>query len=616
MAEALLLASRLASILIGVGGSLAVVLAALRGRVAWLPAVATVVLLVPIALTAAAASLASAMGGAVPAWIPPLAGATWFALFPLLGATFPSGRFVPRWSVWFVIVSIAVAVVDAVAGGFLSNLEHWWMYAVAQGIVIIALVAYRYRTSATTPERESVRWVLLGVLVTVTAFMALATAGGPIGGPDPLGAAGATAALLPLMCGLVIGLVRPRLWNVDATFRAVLSVLIAGWALVGIAASASLAGAPAALVAVAVTSPPIAWLASRSATWLVYRSRLGPDAAVHRLAASLESDALESIPSRIAGVARGATGSAAVHLTAVADRERLLFDAVSVAQSDPGAAEQDGARNERFPVVFRSELLAELRVAPRPGESMLSSRDRTAMREIARHAGTALHGVRALHEATAAQSALVTAREEERRRLRRDLHDDLGPTLSGLALGAAALARRAEAVDPALALGISDLQADIRAAGARAREISHGLRPAVLDDRGLIASIRTLVVEPMSRDLEVQVITDGDVDDLPAAVDVAVLRIVQEAVENVHRHAAARVCVVVLAGTESVLQVTIEDDGTGMPATVTPGVGLRSIRERATELGGRVRIAQREPAGTRVTVWLPLTRREREDAQA
>jgi signal transduction histidine kinase len=234
------------------------------------------------------------------------------------------------------------------------------------------------------------------------------------------------------------------------------------------------------------------------------------------------------------------------------------------------------------------------------------SRDRVALAAIARHAGPALSAARRAGELSVAHSRLVVAREEERRRLRRDLHDDLAPTLSGISLGAAALSRSLAPTDPAHADRARDLHDDVQAAVLQARQIAYGLRPAVLDDLGLVAAIRDRVLTPDGPGVVIEVVGDDLPAALPAAVDVAALRIVQEAVANVRRHASASRCRVELRVVDADLVVTIADDGTGMPARYRPGMGLTSIRERASELGGHARISPAPGRGTLVTVRLPI----------
>ena len=597
MDEALLLASRLLLLIAGVGGALAIIVSAARRRIGWLPAIAAALILLILSIPPASPQ---------PEVVTFLLLLPWFVGFPLLAATFPDGRFVPRWSMWIVVASLAVLIVNALVGDAMRDADWWWIFPLTQGTLSVGIVAYRYRRSATTAERESVRWVLLGVLLTFAAFMLLGTEGTI--GVGTLGEAKANLAGIPLVLGLIIGAVWPRVWNVDAAFRATLIVLAAGWGLGGIFAAVTVVAdalgvSPMdalrwAAFVVAIAAFPVIRVAATLSGWLVYRDRLDADAAVASLAAALEADDTRTVAERVVEVASTAIRSPLVRLEPAMEADAAAF-AATIATSLSRGVESEAT--ERFPVAFRGELLATLSVAPRSGESELSARDRAAIGAIARHAAPALDGARALLEARAARSQLIGAQEEERRRLRRELHDDLGPALSGLALSAAALSRRAVAVDESLAASAHELQADIGEAVARSREISHGLRPPVLDDQGLEAAIRSRL-GPMS-DVRLEVTQVGD---LPAAVDLAALRIVQEAVTNVRRHAAASVCSVRIHRETEGLRIEVADDGIGMPRSVAPGLGLRSIRARASELGGRARVSRPAEGGTLVSVWLPI----------
>lgn len=599
MDEVLRTASSLLMLCAGVGGAGAILLSLRRRpRRAWVPAIAACSVLLMFAGTTLGVF-------GVPAEIVELIGTVWFLAFPVLAATFPDGRVVPRWAIWYVVASFAAVAVD-LAWGRAWNDGPWWPpFAAVQQTVGIALLLYRYRRSAGTGERESLRWVLLGLIVTVAAFMAIQVTDGTIGGDGPAAAAKATLAGVPFVLGLVVGTVKPRAWNVDAAFHAVLVVLLAGWSLfgvfVGVRALAAAAGADAVAAAswgavgVAALTYPIVRLAARGATWLVYRERIAPSEAVARLAANLDADDPRPVAQRVADVAASSVASPAVRLVASAAPDAAVFDAFA------GDGEWVASAAEEFPVVLRGELLATLGALPRRGESELSRRDRDTLRALARHAAPALDGDRALREAQATRAQVIGAREEERRRLRRELHDDLGPALSGLALSAAAVAKRADGVDAPLAESARELQHDIGDVVTRAREISHGLRPAILDDLGLESAIRERLggVEDVRFAVEV----DGR---LPAAVDLAALRIVQEAVTNARRHARATSTTVRIALVDAELRIDVVDDGVGVPRTVTPGLGLRSIRERAAELGGHARVTRRAGGGTAVSVRLPV----------
>jgi signal transduction histidine kinase len=184
---------------------------------------------------------------------------------------------------------------------------------------------------------------------------------------------------------------------------------------------------------------------------------------------------------------------------------------------------------------------------------------------------------------------IVLAREEERRRLRSDLHDGLGPGLAGLAMQVRA-ARR----DPSL---LEVLGRDLEACSAEVRALVDGLRPPVLD-QGLAAALRRLPAAVECPD---------DFGDLPAAVEVAALRIAGEAVTNAAKHSGGAVCRVVARRSSTALELTITDDGRGLPAVPRPeGVGLSSMRERAEELSGTCTITSASSGGTKVATRLPL----------
>ncbi|MBN6051879.1 sensor histidine kinase, partial [Nonomuraea sp. RK-328] len=200
---------------------------------------------------------------------------------------------------------------------------------------------------------------------------------------------------------------------------------------------------------------------------------------------------------------------------------------------------------------------------------------------------------------------IVTTREEERRRLRRDLHDGLGQTLSAMAMtitmARRSLQRSPESADELL----REMHAGMSAVTDDIRELVHGLRPPALDELGLAGAVRELAGQS-SPDTGVEVRVEGPLEDLPAAVEVAVYRIVQEALTNIRKHAGASLAHVVLQRERSALRLLVGDDGRGLPATYSAGVGLASMRERAAELGGVCVVSGAPGEGTRVEVTLPL----------
>ncbi|MEV4080730.1 sensor histidine kinase, partial [Nonomuraea fuscirosea] len=222
------------------------------------------------------------------------------------------------------------------------------------------------------------------------------------------------------------------------------------------------------------------------------------------------------------------------------------------------------------------------------------------------YAADVAHAVRMAADLQRSRERILTAREEERRRLRRDLHDGLGQTLSAMAMtinmARLSLKSSPEAADELL----RELHTGMGAVTSDIRELVYGLRPPALDDLGLAGAIRDLAGRSSSG-VEAEVEIGGDLSDLPAAVEVAVYRIVQEALTNIRRHAGASRATIAVHREEGVLRMLIGDDGRGLPESHRAGVGLGSMRERAAELGGICVVTGEPGAGTRVEVALPLT---------
>ncbi len=266
-----------------------------------------------------------------------------------------------------------------------------------------------------------------------------------------------------------------------------------------------------------------------------------------------------------------------------------------------------------LPLAYRGEPVGQLLLAPRaPGEG-LTPADRRLLDELARQAGVAAHGVRLtadLQRANAnlhaARERLVTAREDERRRLRRDLHDGLGPALGAASLKVGAI-RKLLRRDPAAADALlAEIGRDIEATVGDVRRLVYDLRPPALDDLGLVGALREVAARRDRAGLRVAVEAPDRLPPLPAAVEVAAYRLAGEALTNVVKHARARRCAIRLAAAEHALLLEIADDGVGLPPERKAGVGLLSMRERAAEVGGAFAVEAPPGGGTRVLARLPL----------
>ena len=404
---------------------------------------------------------------------------------------------------------------------------------------------------------------------------------------------------------LAIGIVRYNLFDIELFLsRAVVYVALTLVALAAyFAAVAALgSGSDGGVVPALVTAIAALLLASGRARWqrLVERIMYGDRDPGHaltalgdRLGSTLDPD--EVLPATVEAV------RASFHLPYAEVR----------LQGEPGPAYTSGERPEMtisFPLAHAGEDVGTLTVGLRRGERSLSQADTAVLTAFARQAAVAAHGVRAARELRRSRERLVLAREEERSRIRRDLHDGLGPALAGISLGLETASRSA-APSPRAAALLDELRGDTTACLDDIRRIVADLRPPALDGDGLVSALRTHAEHLTHRsggDLQVSVADGPRLPELPAAVEVAAYRIATEAMTNAARHAEATRCHIscMLDHPLGILHVEVEDDGTGSPPQRT-GTGLVSMRERAEELGGSCVVVFRAGTGTRVVADLP-----------
>ena len=341
---------------------------------------------------------------------------------------------------------------------------------------------------------------------------------------------------------------------------------------------------------VAVGIEPLRSRLQRRADRFVYGDRSTPQAALRRLSERLQGALAPN------AVLPSVVGS-------VAEALRLPYAAVE-AGDEVAASHGEPGRGKlvRLPMSYRGEAVGRLVVEVPPGAE-LARADRALLSDLAAHAAVAVHAARLTTDLQRSRERLVAAREEERRRLRRDLHDGLGPDLAAIALRLDAA--RAMAGDAPVADVIGELREETRSAIAQIRQIVDELRPPALDELGLVSAIGEHAARMAT--IAVEVNGPDPAPPLPAAVEVAAYRIALEAITNAARHAGALHCEVRIA-VNGALELDVSDDGSGLPRDVVPGVGLGSMRERAAELGGSCEVSTAQQGGTVVHARLPLER--------
>jgi signal transduction histidine kinase len=232
----------------------------------------------------------------------------------------------------------------------------------------------------------------------------------------------------------------------------------------------------------------------------------------------------------------------------------------------------------------------------------------SALVEVARRVAGLLSERQLTLDLQRSYTELVRVREEERRRLRRELHDGVGPALAGTALQLDSLAARLRD-EPELAARAERLRDRLQGCVTDVRRIVDGLRPAAVDELGLPAALGALGTD---EDDAVRVHVTADLPEgLPADVEAATYRIASEAVANALRHGHAQRAEVSATVVDGALRLEVVDDGRGFGADVTAGVGLQSMHDRAAEVGGELIVDSIPGTGTAVRAVLPLQREDR-----
>ena len=550
-------------------------------------------------------------------------------LVGLLPQLFPTGRpLSARWRIplWAGVGQIVLGVMgnvfqvqtlDSVPGlenpyAVPSLKLLFGVFQVASGVLLVVAfgggvtsLVVRWRRSR-GDERQQLKW-FIAAMALLPVPIVLHDA---IAGATPLInlIIGLSLALIPITMGVAI--LRYRLYDLDLVVnRALVYLTLSGatallyLAVVG-GAELVLGGASglalhvgAAIVAAAAFQPLRSWI-QRGIDRLFYGDRARPYDAVARLGRRLQDAA--SPDTVLPGV-----------VETVADALRVPYVAIELRQEEAWATTAECGTSDdhptEFPMVYQGDAIGRLLVSPRAGSNDFSAADRRLLADLARQAGVAAHAVQVTGALQRSRAELVTAREEERRRLRRDLHDGLGPALAGVTLGLHA-AQTTVRLDPGGAVELlAQLEGQVEQAVGDIRRLVYGLRPPALDEFGLVRAVQQhanhLDGTPGGLVIAVETPPEG-LGGLPAAVEVAAYRIATEALTNVVRHAAASRCTVRMSRNHG-LELEVADDGIGIATGHPAGVGLMAIRERAEELGGELRISS-GGAGTRLWVRLPV----------
>jgi signal transduction histidine kinase len=477
---------------------------------------------------------------------------------------------------------------------YVSLALHWGsLLAAVVGVVL------RFRDSQGI-ERQQLRWIAAGA---ITAGIGLL-----LGGITP--AFVGYFAVLAIPVTVAVAVLRYRLYDLDYLIsRTVVYGLltVAGIAIyIGVVKlsewllreGTGLGGSLLATAVIAVGFAPARDRLQRLVDRRLYGDRHDPVQAMVRL-----GERLRDAPS---GAAEG--DALAGVLQGVCEALRLPWASLRVEEgAEVASFGRPATGSESIPLEHEGQRIGALLVGVRSGEDALGVADRQVLRILAAPVAVALHAVLLSQELQRSRERLVAAREEERRRLRRDLHDGLGPILTAVTLKAdAARSALTSAPDRTDAL-LAELRGDAKQAIGDLRRVVYNLRPASLDQLGLLGALGEQIDRFGRQGLSITLHAPPILPMLPAAVEVATYRIITEALTNIARHAHAHQVTITVA-IDGDLCLAVQDDGTTSTANGNgwrSGTGLQSMNERVAEVGGTLQ-AGPTPTGGRVQASLPL----------
>jgi signal transduction histidine kinase len=531
---------------------------------------------------------------------------------------FPSGRFAPRWTRWsallvaaYWLAAIFFPALASQAGGWTAFLVplFWLSAAVAQ--------IYRFWRISTPRERQQTKWAVFGLALAMV-FLAVtipinalvvpsSTQNDPLyGSLNPI----FQVALLLIPIFITIAVFRTRLWDIDILINRTLVygalticvvglyVLVVGYLGALFRTGGNLLISLIATGVVALLFQPLRGWLQRGVNRLTYGQRDEPYLVVAQLGRRLASaPAPEALLPAI--------------IETVAQALKLPYAAIALKRGDELHTEAVyGTPVEvalTLPLVYQAETIGQLTLGPRQRGETFTPADRRLLEDLARQVGVAAHAVQLTADLQRSRERLVTTREEERRRLRRDLHDGLGSALSSLMLKLDATDTLLDRDLPAARALLAETRAQMQASVTDIRRLVYDLRPPTLDEWGLVDALREQVAHYALDDVRVTIEAPQSLPSLSAAIEVAVYRIALEALANVVKHAHATTCAIRLSLVDNTLVVEIEDNGLGRATGTHTGVGMTAMRERAAELGGSCVIEDAPPHGTQVRATIPLT---------
>jgi len=592
--------------------------------------------------------------------------------FFLMGYLFPNGRFVPSWTRWLVPVFVGVNIFATFFPGSMFDLNSFPIYIqfpiyLALFFSFIYAPIFRYRRVSTEFERQQIKWVVRGFVIALVTFFISGMAGKFIPSLNQhnsvaliydlvaTGLVTIAMCMIPLSFGFAV--LRSNLWDIEPLVNRTLVY-------VGLSISVVLIYAVVvwyfsiyfqiwqnpwsslfAVGIITVVLQPLREQLQRLVNRLMYGERDDPYNVVARLGHRLEENLAPDkvLPTIVKTISEelkiplaslwlvenenfrlGAVHGGTVEQLTIADvgavqtlnriiesQEGIAFDL----GSPFGEYLEKSGISLVLPVMYRGECVGILCLAARSQGEAFAPADLSLLRDLAGGAGPAVQAAQLaltlqerLAELRQSHERLLTAQEEERQRIQRDLHDGLGPVLASMRLRLEACLEQAYECAPDLVEELTIVHDLIGTAASDIRHLVYDLRPPVLDQLGLAGALRQRA-ERFSRETGIEVDWSFENDRVFKTVEeIAIFRIVHEGLLNIQKHSKASQVILRLFQEGNTVLLTLEDNGTGFDSSVNGienGAGIRSMRERADLIGGSFLIESQIDKGTLIMVRIP-----------
>lgn len=538
-------------------------------------------------------------------------GGTYLVLFYLM----PNGKFVPKWTVFIALFWILIGVFSIYFKGSFLDLETWpielgafcW---ISFHVILIFSQIYRYIRKSDSTTRQQMKWYLYSIIMYVIALLMLNFLG-PLSITLKLFTEflyGISAIFIPLSIGFAI--FKYRLWDINIIIhRTVLYGSLSLLVILFYSFSVSIFShymveedeIVASLITtgmIAICFHPVKVKLQLIVNRLVYGNRDNPLLILTELNSILS--ATSSMDKVLPLVVNTLSKTLKIPYVAIQLYERGSHY-IAASTGTPSQVSTD------IPLIYQGNPLGSLLLSSRHSQEPFRPSDIKLISDLAQQVSIVANSILLHKDLQWSRSQLVKAREEERRRLRRDLHDGLGPSLASLKMKLDVAEsfiihqpEKAATIIKETGIQIKQLIEDIRT-------LVYSLRPPVLDELGLLSAIRELCNQYYLQSIRFTVQSEPDpLPMLPAASEMACFRIAQEAITNVVRHSSAKHCVVEFKIQTDKLRLTITDDGKGISNHIKKGIGLQSMKERAEELGGTTYFEVPKEGGTRIVAEIPI----------